>query len=199
MRTLQIDSKKLKELRLAKPTKEMIHLLWQAKSRACSFGTGLAHMAQFFDQTDRKSSALTTKDLHYTAEAFVRTVAGLHVGEVEQLHESFTMLNRQFREYIEYACVERRLGTEWLYLRDFWFLLPRSVETTLHLLKEYEEKTRDTLRKASISDLATNASIFEAIHILSSEMARLGIGIEGVINDIWRYALNSLWEADRET
>lgn len=115
------------------------------------------------------------------------------------MHESFTMLNRQFREYIEYACVERRLGTEWLYLRDFWFLLPRSVETTLHLLKEYEEKTRDTLRKASISDLATNASIFEAMHILSSEMARLGIGIEGVINDIWRYALNSLWEADRET
>jgi hypothetical protein len=184
----ETENKKLEDVKLTKPTKEMLQLLWQAKDRACSISKGLLYMANVFDQTDRESSALTTKDLDYTARTFVRAIA-LYVSEGEQLFEFFVKMRKQFGEYIEYACIERRIGSEWINLMQFWFLLPGCIEPTFRLWKKDEKRVENTLKKLSLGNLYKDVSIFDAMHHLSIGIAKLGTGMEGVIDDMWRYAL----------
>lgn len=185
----ETEKEKLGDIDLSKPTKELFHLLWQAKDRACSIGKGLLLMGNIFDQSDRESSALETKDLNYTAHTFVRTIAMLYIQDVEQLAEFFFIMEKRFKEYIEYACIERRLGTEWQYVNNFWFLLPGYIEPTFRLWKKNEKKAEDFLRKYPIDNLRKDITIFDAIRDLSKGIAQLGMGLEGVIDDMWRYAL----------
>ena len=189
----ETENKKLEDVKLEKPTKEMLQLLWQAKDRACSIGKGLSFMANVFNQTDRESSALTTKDVDYTAKTFVRAIA-LYAPEGEQLFEFFLKMKKQFRGYIEYACIERRIGSEWIHLMQFWFLLPGCIETTFRLWKKDERRTENMVKKLPLDDLSKDVSIFDAMHHLSIGIAKLGTGTEGIIDDIWRYALDNSWK-----
>lgn len=182
----EMENKKLEDIELSKPTKEMLHMLWQAKDRACSIGKGLLYMGNIFDQTDRESSALVTNDLDYTAKTFVRTITDLYLQEAVELLEFFRYMEKHSRGYIEYACVERRIGSEWLHLNGFWFLLPGYIKPTFKSWKKEEEEIRE---KLSIDNLRRSTSIFDAIHHLSKGISILAQGMEGVIDDIWRYAL----------
>ena len=183
--------KNLGDIKLPNPTKELFQLLWQAKDRACSLGKGLLLVGVIFDQTDRKSSALKTIDLDYTAGSFARMVQDLYVQEVRPLYEFFREMSERYQEYIEYAAIERRIGTEWIYIMTFWFLLPGRVQSTFRLWKKEEEKLKRSLKDLSIDSLKRDYSLFDAIHYLSKEMSTLGMGIEGIIDDMWRYALES--------
>ena len=180
---------KLVDIKLPHPTKELFQLLWQAKDRACSLGKGLLFVGVIFDQTDRESSALETLDLDYTAGSFARMIQELYIQEVRPLYEFFMAMSERYKEYIEYACVERRIGTEWIYIMTFWFLLPRRVQRTFRIWEKEEKKLKRSLKKLAIDDLKEEYSIFNAIHVLSKEVAQLGMGIEGIIDDMWRYAM----------
>jgi len=188
--------KSLDDIKLPNPTKELFQLLWQAKDRACSLGKGLLFVGNIFDQTDRDSSALETIDLDYTAGSFARLIQDMYIQEVRALYDFFIEMSDRYGEYIEYACIERRPGTEWMYVMTFWFLLPGSVKRTFRLWEKEEEKMKRSLDELarmlppnSSKHLKRDYSIFGAIHVLSKEVAQLGMGIEGIIDDMWRYAL----------
>jgi uncharacterized protein (DUF2267 family) len=81
-------------------------------------------------------------------------------------------------------------------LMTFWFLLPGRVKGTFRLWNKEDEKMKRSLdefaRMLSVNNsknLQRDYSIFGAIHMLSKEVAQLGMGIEGIIDDMWRYAL----------
>lgn len=188
--------KSLSDIELPNPTEELFQLLWQAKDRACSLGKGFLFVGDIFDQTDRESSALKTIDLDYTAESFDRLIQDLYIQEVRALYDFFMEMRNRYEEYIEYACIERRAGTEWMMLMTFWFLLPGRVKGTFHLWNKEDEKMKRSLdkfaRMLSVNNsknLQRDYSIFGAIHRLSKQVAQLGMGIEGIIDDMWRYAL----------
>lgn len=188
--------KSLDDIELPNPTEELLKLLWQAKDRACSLGKGLLFVGNIFDQTDRESSALETKDLDYTAGSFARLIQDLYIQEVRALHDFFMEMSARYEEYIEYACIERRPGTEWMYIMTFWFLLPGRVKRTFRLWEKEEEKMKRSLNELTrilstnnSKHLKRDYSIFGAIHVLSKKVAQLGMGIEGIIDDMWRYAL----------
>lgn len=188
--------KSLDDIRLPNPTEELFQLLWQAKDRACSLGKGILFVGNIFDQTDRESSALETRDLNYTAGSFARLIQDMYIQEVRALYDFFIEVRDRYGEYLEYACIERRPGTEWMYVMTFWFLLPGRVKPTFRLWEKEEEKMKPSLNELarmlppnSSKHLKKDYSIFGAIHVLSKEVARLGMGIEGIIDDMWRYAL----------
>ena len=188
--------KSLDDIQLPNPTEELFQLLWQAKDRACSIGKGMLFVGDIFDQTDRESSALKTIDLDYTAGSFARLIQDMYIQEVRALYDFFMEVSARYKEYIEYACIERRPGTEWMYVMTFWFLLPGRVKRTFRLWEKEEKKMKRSLNKLarmippdSSKHLKRDYSIFGAIHVLSKEVAQLGMGIEGIIDDMWRYAL----------
>jgi hypothetical protein len=184
----ETKGKSLSKIELPKPTYELYQLLWQAKDRACTLGKGLLLVGLMFDQTDRESSALVTQDLDYTARSFTHMIDELYIEEINPLYQFFIEMNKRYKEYIEYCSIERRAGTEWIYLMNFWFLLPGTIRSTFLLWKKEEDELKGSFRKLPIGTLEREYSIFDAIHILSKEIAKLGMGIEGIIDDIWRYA-----------
>ena len=188
--------KSLEDIELPNPTKELFQLLWQAKDRACSLGKGLLFVGNIFDQTDRESSALKTIDLDYTAGSFAHLIQDMYIQEVRALYDFFVEMSARYKEYIEYACIERRPGTEWMYIMTFWFLTPGRVKGTVRLWEKEDKKIKRSLNKLarmhppnSSKHLKRDYSIFGAIHVLSKAVAQLGMGIEGIIDDMWRYAL----------
>jgi len=188
--------KSLDDIKLPNPTKELFQLLWQAKDRACSLGKGMLFVGNIFDQTDRESSALKTIDLDYTAGSFARLIQDMYIQEVRALYDFFMEMRDRYEEYIEYACIERRPGTEWMYVMTFWFLLPGIVKGTFRLWEKEEERMKRSLDELARTFPSNNSkhlkrdySIFGAIHVLSKEVAQLGMGIEGIIDDMWRYAI----------
>ena len=196
--------KSLDNIELPNPTEELFQLLWQAKDRACSLGKGMLFVGDVFDQTDRESSALKTIDLNYTAGSFARLIQDLYIQEVRALHDFFTEMSDRYEGYIEYASIERRIGTEWMYLMAFWFLLPGRVERTLRLWEKERKKSQRYLNElarmvppGSPKYLKRDYSIFGAIHVLSKEVAQLGLGIEGIIDDMWRYAIKKTFARDQ--
>lgn len=182
------EGKKLADINLQNPTKELLQLLWQAKDRSCSMGKGLLMVGNMFDQTDRESTALQTNDIEYTANSFARMVQDLYISEVRPLWEFFKEISKKYPEYIEYACVERRIGTEWIMLMTFWFLLPGRVQGTLQKWEKEQEEMKSILKDFPVDDTKDDYSIFGAIHVLSKKIAQLGMGLEGIVDDMWRYA-----------
>ncbi|MCP8309380.1 MAG: restriction endonuclease [archaeon] len=189
----EMENKKLEEISLPKPDEEFLHLLWQAKDRAVAFGKGFMLLANAFDSTDRKSPALETRDLDYTVLSFVRLIDDPYIDLAHSLCEFFQKIFKRYVEYVEYACVERRIGTEWLELAKFHFLAPGTVVRVIDIWQQEDAEINEAIKSLPPSELTmAHYTIFDAIHNLSRDLALLGDGIEGIIDDMWRYVIDLL-------